>query len=177
VRTTLRAHPSLPAPALTIEAEASRAGDRLELRYVVTGAVGALFVPALADSARRNELWKRTCFEAFVQPAGGDAYVEINLSPSRQWATYRFDRYREGMRDATDVAPGDIEVSATADALTLSASIPLVALSGAQTWRTGLTAVIETTAGTVSYWSLAHPRPTPEFHDADGFALDLRAGA
>lgn len=39
--------------------------------------------------------------------------------------------------------------------------------------RVGLTAVIEATDGTVSYWSLAHPPGRPDFHQAGGRVLAL----
>jgi hypothetical protein len=40
-------------------------------------------------------------------------------------------------------------------------------------WRLGLSAVIEDTRGSLSYWALAHPPGKPDFHHADGFALEL----
>ena len=39
--------------------------------------------------------------------------------------------------------------------------------------RLGASAVIETADGALSYWALAHPAGRPDFHHADGFALDL----
>ncbi len=38
-----------------------------------------------------------------------------------------------------------------------------------------LTAVIEETDGTKSYWALAHPSGKPDFHHRDCFALQLEA--
>ncbi|HET9510952.1 MAG TPA: hypothetical protein VFO80_07330, partial [Sphingomonas sp.] len=40
-----------------------------------------------------------------------------------------------------------------------------------------LTAVIEETDGTKSYWSLAHPPGAPDFHHPDCFALKVPAVA
>ncbi|QLQ12045.1 MAG: hypothetical protein HZY74_00360 [Brevundimonas sp.] len=39
--------------------------------------------------------------------------------------------------------------------------------------RIGLTAVIEDTDGTISYWALAHPSDKPDFHHPDSFVLEL----
>jgi len=41
------------------------------------------------------------------------------------------------------------------------------------TWRAGVSAVIEEIDGTKSYWALAHPPGEPDFHDADSFVLEL----
>jgi hypothetical protein len=37
----------------------------------------------------------------------------------------------------------------------------------------GLTAVLEQTDGTKSYWALAHPPGKPDFHDPACFALEF----
>ena len=58
--------------------------------------------PEATARVRTDELWRTTCFEAFVRTDGG--YVEYNLSPSGAWAAYRFDGYREGMR-GLEIAP------------------------------------------------------------------------
>lgn len=172
-------HPASRSGAdIAIEADACRPhADRLDLTYVVSGQVGALFAPPPDAQLRTDGLWKRTCFEAFLQPAPGEAYIEFNLAPSGRWATYRFDRYREGMRDAADVTPGPIAVLAGPDRLELTVSVTLPASeAAARLWRLGLTAVIEELDGRVSYWALAHPSPQPDFHDAASFVAALSQG-
>ena len=37
----------------------------------------------------------------------------------------------------------------------------------------GLTAVIESTDGSLSYWALAHPRGVPDFHARAGWTARL----
>ncbi|MBI1251562.1 MAG: hypothetical protein GC189_08835 [Alphaproteobacteria bacterium] len=100
----LHPHPSgSAAPAIAVEVDAQRLGAALSLVYRVTGDIGAIAWPTVSPSLRTDELWKRTCFEAFLRADGGDAYIELNFSPSTQWAAYRFDGYRAGVR-AFDVA-------------------------------------------------------------------------
>jgi hypothetical protein len=36
-----------------------------------------------------------------------------------------------------------------------------------------LCVVIEELDGALSYWALRHPAPRPDFHHADGFALEI----
>jgi hypothetical protein len=178
MRQILRPHPDSPCAAVTaIAAEAARPRvGVLELRYVVTGTVDGLLLPPPATSARADQLWRHTCLEAFVRGASGDAYWELNLSPSTQWAAYRFDGYRQGMAQADLRAPPRIEVRAASDRFELTAALDLGAaalLAGA--WRLGLSAVIEAADGRLSYWALAHPPGKPDFHHPDCFALELPA--
>ena len=93
-------HPDHP-PARITSIEARVIGleaDWLRLRWRVEGS-GALVVPPFAGKGRADELWRTTCFEAFLRPVGGESYVELNLSPSERWNAYDFDRYREAMSE------------------------------------------------------------------------------
>jgi hypothetical protein len=60
-------------------------------------------------------------------------------------------------------------MDATSDSAALAARLTLP--SGAR--RLGLSAVIEATDGTISYWALAHPSDKPDFHHPDSFVLEL----
>jgi hypothetical protein len=69
-----------------------------------------------------------------------------------------------------------IEVRSGPDSYTLQASLELDRLqdlSREASWRLGLSAVIEDISGGMSYWALAHPPGRPDFHHADGFALEF----
>lgn len=152
--------------ALKLTAMVELHGDRLWLRFVVEGDVDGIAWPASANPARRNGLWERTCFEAFVLT--DDGYREFNLSPSGQWASYRFDGYREGMVQAAEIVTID-GLDGASDLVALEGWIDLPA--GAA--RLGLSAVIEMRDGSKSYWALAHPSDKPDFHHRDSFVLDL----
>jgi hypothetical protein len=173
MRHTLRLHPdSLSAAAARIEVDIAhpRPGSLL-LTYVVSGRIGDLRLPPVVAAAPADELWRHSCFEAFVRPSTGSAYYEFNFSPSTQWAAYHFGSYRSGMRDATEIAAPRIEVRSTAESYTLQATLELDGLS--LPWRLGLSAVLEETNGHKSYWALAHPPGKADFHHADCFALEL----
>jgi hypothetical protein len=170
------------------------AADQLHLRYTVRGEIGALFIPPHMMPARTDDLWKTTCFEVFIRDPEGAGYAEFNLSPSGQWAAYAFDGYRGGMRALDVPAPPEISVQRADDAFVLAADLALPC-SGAgrshgdadaaglrpspehngRRYTIALSAVIEETSGTKSYWALAHPPGAPDFHHADCFALTLPA--
>jgi hypothetical protein len=178
MRQALRVHPGAPsAAAIAVESAAERRGALLQLTYVVTGDLGALYLPPTGAPTRADELWRRTCFEAFVRPGADEAYFEFNFAPTRWWAAYSFDRYREGMAVAGDIVPSQIEAHTHADRFELHVELELATWPADGAWRLGLTAVIEELNGEKSYWALAHPPQKPDFHHPDGFVLKLPAGA
>jgi hypothetical protein len=178
VRQALRLHPDSLCFAVTnIEAEVARphAGS-LVLSYFVTGKIGDLRMPPVVSPARTDELWRHTCFEAFVGTPPDAAYYEFNFAPSTQWAAYRFSSYRSGMRVATEISAPRIDVQSSAERYTLQAALELDRLSGLPRdapWRLGLAAVIEEASGRRSYWALAHPPGKPDFHHSDCFAHEF----
>jgi hypothetical protein len=173
MRQPLQLHPHSVCPAaarVDVEVARSRPGTLL-LSYVVTGKIGELRIPPLTAAARADELWRHTCFEAFVRPATGETYYEFNFAPSTLWAAYRFETYRAGMRVAREIVAPRIDVQSAPGRFTLQASLDLSSLGAG--WRLGLAAVIEETSGRKSYWALAHPPGKPDFHHAVCFACEL----
>ena len=162
----------LASEPLRLEVTVRANAARLLLRYRLTGTLGGLAIPPSSASRRTDRLWRHTCFEAFVQLSGGPAYIEINLSPSTEWAIYRFADYRAGMQPL-DNDPPRVRMSRTHHALELTASVRLPPELRAT--RLGLSAVIEEASGRRSYWALAHPPGAPDFHHPDCFVLELPA--
>lgn len=179
MRRALTPHPqSLPSPVSRIAVQAVRPRPgALALSFEAVGDMAGLSLPPAGAPARTDELWRSTCFEAFVRGPDGEAYVELNFAPSRQWAAYRLEGYRKGLQPAPIPDPR-IEVEAAADALRLQALVELDALAELAAdapWRLGLSAVIAAADGRIGYWALAHPPGRPDFHHADCFALELVA--
>lgn len=177
MRAELIRHPGLACEAvaaIAVQAERSVAGV-LSLRYRVEGVSEGLVVPPAAAPVRTDELWKTTCFEAFVRGGERAGYYEFNFAPSSQWAAYRFDGYRQGMRPAQEIVEPRIRLRRAGGRLELDVRLDLGAadLPAAAPWRLGLSAVIAETGGRTSYWALAHAPKRPDFHHADGFVLEL----
>jgi hypothetical protein len=141
---------------------------RADMSHIRVGTEGA---PEAADG-----LWKHTCFEAFLRPGESSGYYEFNFSPTRQWAVYRFDSYRQGMTPMDLANPPVISTQRATDYLRLEASLalPFSADSGAaRHTKLALAAVIEEESGRLCYWSGRHPQGKPDFHHPDGFAFEL----
>ena len=147
---------------------------RLLLEYRTNGIPELFQTTTIAESRRADDLWRHTCFEAFLRAPAAEAYYEFNFSPHLQWAAYRFEGYR---RDRKDVeARPSITTRTGGGAFELSAELALNGLPDlAGSWRLGLSAVIEEADGRMSYWALAHPPGNADFHQTDGFALELPA--
>jgi hypothetical protein len=180
MRLALTLHPDSHCRAVNrIEVEVLRAHPAsLVLRYFVTGTIGNLRLPGILPPARTDELWRHTCFEAFVRALPSAAYYEFNFSPSTQWAAYRFGGYREAMTVASEIGAPAIGLQSNAESCQLTATLALVGLASLPSdaiWRLGVSAVIEETGGSLSYWALAHPAGSADFHHSDCFAHELPA--
>jgi hypothetical protein len=177
-RSVLTPHPVTPCSAVNrIEVGVRLTGMTLELRYTLEGDVAHLLIPAQSSPRRADKLWQHTCFEAFVAEDPAAGYCEFNLSPSTEWAIYRFSSYREGMTLVEPHSIPAIRVQREPGAMRLEADVDLIrlaALRDGADLQLGLCAVIEDSQQRLSYWALAHPAPKPDFHHAGGFVLALR---
>jgi hypothetical protein len=147
----------------------------LQMTFRVEGDIPRLRIPPPGAASIGVDLWRHTCFEAFIAIEGEAAYDEFNFAPSGQWAVYELRNYRDGRPVANEALAPHIVVRSAGSSFELDASVRLDFLSNAYAvapLRIGLSAVIEASDG-ISYWALHHPRDKPDFHDADGFALRL----
>ena len=181
VQLRLQPHPATPCAAVD--------GLRVELRplphgglcvvYQLTGALSGLVLPGPAPapaSAATDGLWRHTCLEAFIAPAQGTAYTEFNFSPSGDWARYAFNAERVRAPSSPPVPAPQIATGQNARTLTLTATLAADALPATADGAAallGLSAVIEALDGSLSYWALAHPAATPDFHARAGWTARL----
>jgi len=172
MRVSLKRHAESKATAAeAIEADVERTVSGIALRYTVTGDVDRLAIPELADTARADEMWRRTCFEVFIRPEDAEHYFEYNFSPSGRWAAYRFNSRRSGMANVESNDPG-IGTREGDRRFDLRAELDLSHLAElAGTWSVGISVIIEQTDGAKAYWAIQHPAGPADFHHADCFAL------
>ena len=186
---SLLAHPDVPSAGVRrVAASAELAGpESLRFQYVLEADPLLVRIPApIEDAGRTERLWAHTCFEGFVGLPDSPRYLELNFSPSGQWAAYRFDSYRQGMAPALHTAPR-VAVRRSAERLELQAEVQL----GGSLWpharppetagpgrvRIALTTVVEDREGRLSYWALRHPPGRPDFHHPESFSLVLELPA
>lgn len=163
----LKPHPSTKgtSPA-AVSVEYRQTGAALFVRFRTEEDNDGIVWPKVVASQRKDDLWRTTCFEVFVATDNG--YVEFNLSPSSEWASYRFASYRQDMRPAAEHAFSNGIRFQAYDA-TLDAQLDLP--EGAK--QLAFSAVIQTSDGAISYWAINHPSDKPDFHHPDSFVLDF----
>ena len=175
---TLVPHPTTPPAiaALKLWANVDHAAKlgpvaTTNIWFGIGAAASRFLIPEPVDPKRADDLWKTTCFEVFLRPAGADAYREWNFSPAGNWAAYDFSGRREGMARAEVGSPPYVRME---DNFTWWAVGATIATDAAQQWQLGLSAVLEEQDGSKSYWALAHPPgDAPDFHHPDCFAAQL----
>lgn len=173
---SLVCHPDTPAHGVEgIEVHAERHTDgTLRLRYHIEVPENDLMLSDPAAPARTDGLWQTTCCELFIARSDVPAYLEFNFSPSGQWAAYQFSNYRAGQQNLDILAPGIfIDCSASHFAVEVVTDLPPEWSDTPLTLA--LSAVIEESDGTKSYWALRHPPGKPDFHHPDCFQLTLGA--
>ena len=167
-------HPDYPPKSVTsVRVEIIATVDDILLTYVVDGK-GSVLIPNWTHSARKDSLWATTCCEIFLKLKGGDTYFEFNFSPSSEWAAYQFAHYRDGMRDLDMVVEPHIQRGLEEDNFLVEVDLDISDIPQGEL-KVALSAVIEETDGTKSYWALQHPPGPPDFHHPDCFALTLAA--
>ncbi len=177
-RFPLQPHPATPCTAVdSLWVTVAGTPGRLTLRCELAGDLARLRIPPPAASPQATDgLWRHTCFEAFVGVPQTTAYREFNFAPSGHWAIYDFEAERVRAADAPLSAAPQIAFDREANTLTLTATLDPALVpdsSSPQAALLGLSAVIETADGQLSYWALAHPKPAPDFHARAGWSARL----
>jgi len=175
-RFLLKPFPGEGTPAgVTIGGSIGRRADALSVHCEVRGDLSKVSIPAAAEAPRRQDrLWEETCFELFLGAADSGEYWELNLSPSGDWNVYRFDRYREGMREEPAIMSLPLGIRREPGALLVTAELGVgKSVPADKDLAATVAAVIKAIDGGKSHWALVHPSSRPDFHRRDGFALIL----
>ncbi|HKY55592.1 MAG TPA: DOMON-like domain-containing protein [Anaerolineales bacterium] len=154
----------------------NRQKNILSVHYSVTGKIGQIFFPSpIAHPARKNDLWRTTCFEFFLAVKDSSQYWEFNLSPSGDWNVYVMDGYRQvNMREETRTQRLQFKVQKDVDCFLLEADIDLNPIFPKDiSIEAGIASVIQADHGRESYWALIHPHPIADFHLRHSFILEF----
>ncbi len=179
---SLTPHPAARVQGVSrLVCQLARIPGGLAVSYRLEGELERLRVPDVREMPRfADELWRHTCFEMFITRKGTPDYLELNFSPSGEWAAYAFARYRERvpLDTVVDLAAIHPRVAAhrSTGTLVVGAAVPLDRLAPRYANANlvlGLSAVIEAHDGSLSYWALRHPSAKPDFHHPDAFVLEL----
>ncbi|WP_255023519.1 DOMON-like domain-containing protein [Cyanobium sp. T1G-Tous] len=115
--------------------------------------------------------------EFFLAAADQTDYWEYNLSPSGDWNVYHLDSYRKGLAEepAYKQLPFNVMRDDKQLSLSLTCALPpvLATPTAAAGLEVGVSAVLQSSSGELTYWAVAHPGSEPDFHHRGGFCLKL----
>ena len=157
----------------TLAGTLARQSNTLVICYTLRGPLRELALPAIAPHpVRQHDLWQTTCFEFFLAIKDAPQYWEFNLSPAGHWNVYRFDAYRQGMREelAWTALPVRIEQQSHSFLLVLELDLSPI-FPPDRSLEVAISTIIQLKAGEVTYWALTHPGSQADFHWRDSFMI------
>lgn len=160
---------------LNITGNIARNNNKLTIYYAMKGDLASVVIPAPVDLPKRKyDLWEETCFEFFVGIKNYPHYWEFNLSPAGDWNVFRLEDYRQGLQEELAVTSLPFSVQQKSDALLLTLEVDLNQfISGEESLEIGITTVIKSEDGDISYWALTHCGDEADFHRRDSFIVEL----
>lgn len=130
--------------------------------------------------SRRNELWKHTCFEAFLKLPQTTHYFEINQNQSKDWNVYEFSEYRTGMQESKHLMLMQLSTQKsepqhkTKIISEYQWSQNFLSQNNFETLQVGLCAVIESVHQTIDYYGITHSnKDQPDFHHFNSYKYTL----
>lgn len=147
--------------------------QKIGVTFTVYGELEKLYIPNENKNPKRlDNLWKRTCFETFVKKNSQSKYIEINASPSGDWALYTFTDYHQGMANADEIEQFKVrsDLDKIRNTLKCEYTINLKPFHLPENnLDIGLSCILETDRGDLSYWAVNHKKEKPDFHLASNF--------
>lgn len=162
---------------IAVSGEATLNKNSIQISYQLLGNINNVnLTQPSANASRKDKLWESTCLELFIAKPGNTDYWEYNLSPSKDWAVFRFTDYRENKTDDLTILDIDIETRIDNSTLfELNSSLPLPDTLRGHSLCVGISAVIQDNSGDVYYYALDHLNQQPDFHDRNSFTITLEA--
>lgn len=160
---------------LKITGSIARNGKKLTISYALLGDLTKVEIPTPAELLKRKyDLWEETCFEFFVGIKNSPDYWEFNLSPAGHWNVFHLENYRQGLQEEMIVTSLPFSVEQKSDALLVDLEIDLDRfILAEQSLEVGITTVIKSKEGNLSYWALTHCGEEADFHRRESFVVEL----
>ncbi len=163
-------------PKIEIQVAVARNHTLLSLVYRCTGDLHTVLFPTIPQfPLRQDNLWKHTCFEAFIRCDNVPFYWELNCSPNGNWNLYYFNDYRR-MNSIEEKIPHietQFEYKMEQEFIaTITLDLAPI-LSAEKVLTLNLATIIENMNGEMGYFALAHPIHKPDFHLPECFTLQI----
>ncbi|MFT5211248.1 MAG: hypothetical protein ACI9CE_002987 [Flavobacterium sp.] len=158
----------------------------ISITFVLQGSMKNIVWPTNQynhQPGRKHDLWLSTCFECFLSFHGQSNYFELNFSPSGDWQTYEFSRYRHERQDAINLILSNSVIEHKADQTCVSVELEY----GDPNFVTnqllkkhlhiGISVILKDLHGQFHYFALKHNSDTQaDFHDPKTHILNINSG-
>jgi hypothetical protein len=157
-----------------VSGSANLTANELYISFEVTGDLSWIdFGNYTPEKYRRLNLFEKTCFEFFLKIPNGQ-YLEFNFSPNFSWNIFSFYQLRGPLLELPMEKDIDLDILNSSDKFFLVAKIskdilPMEYLNNLKLAQFGITMVIKSRLGTISYWAIDHKDSRPNFHHYDSF--------
>lgn len=162
------------APATEVQIELNQTAESLFVSYRIQKGLSLLDLGSPTPHKERvMKLWEKTCFELFIKNES-DSYVEFNFSPNFEWNCFYFAKKGDALTEWPRMNRPSTEILLSIDHYFLVAELrkelfPPGFFDGVHELSIGLSSVIKTKTGGLSYWALSHHDSRPNFHDFRSF--------
>ena len=138
---------------------------KLKGNFEITGEIENYLFDNQQKQSRKNELWKRTCFELFIAKQNDFHYYELNMSPSTEWNFYSFLDYKQEMIEEKSISEPSIQISQTPKGYLFSFNFELYTNVLEDNFMFNLAVILLDTKGVRHFYSIHRRREKVDFHD------------
>lgn len=167
--------PFFPENDLGINVQLECEDSTWHLTFTITGRANNIKLrPSSLLPQRKEDLWKGSCCEIFIQDTKTKQYIEWNFCFSSDWDASEFLDYRKKNANTFMVKPPSVIKAVNHDKIMLKTSFPAPPVNYKHL-RAGISVILENTEGKLNYWALHHPKPEqkPDFHDDRSFCMTI----
>jgi len=115
--------------------------------------------------SRKDELWKRTCFELFLANNDKPNYYELNMSPSSEWNFYHFSDYKQEMKEEKNISNPSIHCSKVPKGYLFSFEFELYTNVVEDNFILNLAVILLDRQGIRHFYSIHRRSENVDFHD------------
>lgn len=164
-----------PPFSVSCLAQLTRLGPELQLKFHVTDPSlqiqwgQSFYEEAPGDEFRKDNVWKKTCFELFLKNPNSNEYYEFNFSTEREWNLYKFEDYR---KPQPPMRSDDFRVISHSWRNN-EFKAQILNLTDWHRLQVSLTAVFLSKANQVQYWAVNHADTQPNFHHFGSYQIQI----
>jgi len=150
---------------IEIKATLSIKNKCIKGHFEIAGELENYLFDKAQKQSRKDELWKRTCFELFLANRDRPNYYELNMSPSNEWNFYHFSDYKQEMKEEKNISEPLVYLSQTPKGYLFSFEFELYTNVVEDNFIFNLAVILLNTKGVRHFYSIHQREEKVDFHD------------